>query len=108
MPEVRRLLSALLAAIAILGMQGALAGPEEAASNAGCSFCHGQETSEMGPSFSDIAARYRGDAQAAEKLLAATRNGSSGTWGDMPMMAVTEAQISDDDLRAVIAWLLEQ
>jgi cytochrome c len=108
MEALRQLSLSLTAVFATISVPQAQAGPEETAANAGCTFCHGQETGQMGPSFKDIAARYSGDAEAAEKLFAATRNGSTGAWGDMPMMAVGEAQISDADLQAVIAWLLEQ
>jgi len=108
MTALRHISLCLLAAVATVGAPGVHAGPEETAANAGCVFCHGQETGPMGPSFTDIAARYSGDAEAAEKLFAAIRKGSTGAWGDMPMMAVGEAQISDDDLREVVAWLLEQ
>jgi len=108
MSGVRQLLFRLLAAATLVSAQGASAGPEETAANAGCSFCHNQETGALGPSYADIAARYKGDTEAAEKLFATTRNGSTGAWGDMPMMAVGEAQISDADLRAVVAWILAQ
>ncbi len=94
---------------AAMSSAAAVASPAEIAANAGCMLCHaGKETAALGPPFSEIAARYAGQSEAADKLFVAVREGSTGTWGEMPMMPVYPEQVSDDDLRAVIAWLLEQ
>lgn len=94
---------------AATGPATALAAPEEIATKSGCMLCHaGQETAALGPPFSEIAARYAEQPEAADKLFAAIREGASGTWGDVPMMPTPPELVSDDDLRAVIAWILEQ
>ena len=94
---------------AAMSSTAAVASPAEIAANAGCMLCHaGQETAALGPPFSEIAARYAGQSEAADKLFAAVREGSTGTWGEMPMMPTAPELVSDDDLRAVIAWILEQ
>jgi cytochrome c len=86
-------------------------GPAEASeqlmSRSGCFSCHAVEEKLLGPSFQDIAARYRADAQAPAHLFSKVREGSEGQWGDLPMPPNTTEKISDDDLRALLAWLLQ-
>lgn len=62
----------------------------------GCFACHAIDQKRVGPSYREIAARYRGQADAADKLVQKTRSGGSGVWGPVPMIAhphLTEAQL---------------
>ena len=62
----------------------------------GCFACHAIDQKRVGPAYREIAARYRGQADAVDKLVQKVRNGGSGVWGPVPMIAhphLTEAQL---------------
>lgn len=48
------------------------------AQSKGCTACHDLSQTKMGPSFQAIAAQYKGQADAATKLVAELKNGSNG------------------------------
>ncbi len=74
------------------------------AKEANCLACHAVDRKLVGPSFKEIAARYRGDAKAPETLAAKVRNGGQGVWGAMPMPP--NQQLGAEDLRALVKWIL--
>ncbi|CAG9199726.1 c-type cytochrome [Burkholderia vietnamiensis] len=74
-----------------------------ARSNA-CMGCHAVDRKLVGPSFKDIAARYKADPQAVAKLSKKVKDGGSGAWGAIPMPA--HPRMSDADLRSVVDWVL--
>ena len=69
-----------------------------------CNACHQTDRKLVGPSHADIAAKYRGNAAAEAMLMAKVRAGGSGVWGAAVMPP--QAQISDEDLRALVRWSL--
>lgn len=73
------------------------------ARGAGCMACHGINNKIVGPSYADVARRYRGgDALAA--LVQRIRNGAEGVWGDVPMPA--QQDLAEADATAIITWIL--
>jgi len=84
----------------------ALASPE-AAQKGGCMACHAVDKKLVGPSFKDIAAKYKGQADAPAKLAEKVRKGGAGVWGQIPMSPNGVAKINDTDLKAVVAWILK-
>ena len=97
------LLAGLLAAAAALPAQ---AGPDEALGKAGCVACHAQDKKLVGPAFKEIAAKYRGQKDAAVQLADKVRKGGKGVWGPIPMPASGPDKISDADLKAALDWVL--
>jgi cytochrome c len=69
-----------------------------------CMGCHAVDRKLVGPSFQQIAARYKGDAQAPAKLAKKVKDGGSGVWGMIPMPA--HQSMSDADIRTVVVWVL--
>jgi cytochrome c len=69
-----------------------------------CMGCHAVDRKLVGPSFQQIAAKYKGDAQAPAKLARKVKDGGSGVWGMIPMPA--HQSMSDADIRAVVDWVL--
>jgi S-disulfanyl-L-cysteine oxidoreductase SoxD len=81
--------------------------PSAAAALAGkhaCNACHALDRATIGPSFTAIAKKYRGEAGVEEKLAAKVRAGGSGVWGAMAMPA--NPNLSEEDLRALVRWVL--
>jgi len=71
-----------------------------------CVTCHQVDKKTVGPALKAIAAKYAGDATAADKLAAKVRKGGSGVWGSMAMPAVP-AKTTDDEIKALVAAVLE-
>ncbi|HEX7908439.1 MAG TPA: c-type cytochrome [Paraburkholderia sp.] len=69
-----------------------------------CMGCHAVDRKLVGPSFQQIAAKYKGDAQAPAKLSRKVKDGGSGVWGVIPMPA--HQSMSDADIRTVVDWVL--
>ena len=55
------------------------------AKKSGCIACHKIDGKLVGPGWSDIAKKYKGDAGAEAKLEAKVAKGGAGVWGTMPM-----------------------
>jgi cytochrome c len=98
----------LAAAAVVLAWSPAHADPHAAMQKAGCFACHAVDKKLVGPAYKDVAAKFKGQPGAAEELAGKVRNGSKGVWGPIPMPANPVAKISDDDLKASIAWILQQ
>lgn len=71
-----------------------------------CMTCHAVGSHVVGPSFKAVAARYKGDPNAAAVLYRKIRMGDAGVWGQTPMPPYPQA--SDRDLHAIIQWVLAQ
>jgi cytochrome c551/c552 len=79
-------------------------GPVALFKNENCSACHAPNAKLVGPSIADIAAKYKGQNGAQDKLMAKVKNGGSGVWGAIPMPA--QAQLSDEDRATLVRWML--
>lgn len=83
------------------------AGPEEAMTKAGCMACHAKDKKLVGPAFKDIAAKYKGQADAVAKLSEKVRKGGSGVFGPVPMSPNGPDKINDADLKAAVEFILK-
>ena len=97
----------LTSAALALGTQAhASTAPEQLAKDAGCLSCHSVSTKIVGPAYKDIAAKNKGQADAADRLAQSVRNGSKGNWGRIPMPA--HGSLSDADIKTLVKWVLAQ
>ena len=94
-----------VAALALTGVQ-ARATPDEAMNKAGCMACHAKDKKLVGPSFKDIAAKYKGQDVTA-KLMDKVRKGGSGVYGPVPMAPNGPDKISDADLKEAVDFILK-
>jgi cytochrome c len=99
--------------LAPLALAGLLASPLALAADGealyqevGCAACHHVEQKRMGPSYKDVAAKYKGQADAAEVLFKKVREGGAGVWGSVPMMAHPPERVSDEELTTIVSWIL--
>lgn len=79
---------------------------EDLARKNGCAACHAPDKKAVGPSWKDIAAKYKGDDKAADTLAAKVKAGSKGVWGQVVMPP--QAKVGDADLKAILGWALAQ
>jgi cytochrome c len=98
-----RLLSMFAAAAFLASTGSVLAGPgEDLIAKEKCNKCHTEKTTKKGPSFGSVAEKYKGKADAPDKLLLVLKNG--GKVGDEDDHKKVAA--SDADLKAAVAVIL--
>ena len=99
---------ALLAALALTAFaaQASDAETEAVMNKAGCMACHAKDKKIVGPSFKDIAAKYKGQDVVA-KLSEKVRKGGAGSFGPVPMAPTGPDKISDADLKAAVESILK-
>ena len=92
------------------GLMGALAAPAHAqealAKKHNCLACHATDKKLVGPSYKDVAAKYRSDPGAEAKLAAKVKKGGQGVWGQVPMPP--NAAVPDADIQSLVKWILSQ
>ncbi len=76
----------------------------ELARSKACLSCHAVDKRVVGPSFREIAARYKGQGGAEARLLEKLRNGGGGAWGAIPMPPSPD--LAEGDAKALIRWVL--
>ena len=95
-------------ALFVLAALGALAAPAMAdqalATAKNCMACHAVDKKLVGPSYKEVAAKYAGQAGAADKLAGKILKGGSGVWGPVPMPA--NAQVNEAEAKKLAAWVL--
>lgn len=100
----RSMLVAVLA-VSALSSQVAMANPDLAKAK-NCMACHAVGSKLVGPAYKDVAAKYAGQKDAENKLVAKVMKGGSGTWGAIPMPA--NPQVSEAEARTLVKWILAQ
>ncbi len=99
------LLTIIAAATMLLAGQANAADGQALAQKSGCLACHSLDKKVLGPSYKDVAAKYKGDKGAEAKLVAKVKAGGSGVWGPMPMPA-NSPQVKDEDIKTIVQWIL--
>lgn len=103
----RKLTLPLFLSAALLSIPSLPAHASEAIiKKARCVACHANDKKMIGPAYRDVAAKYRGNAEALAQLSAKVRNGGSGVWGTIPMPPHPADKLSDADLEAAVTWIL--
>ena len=69
-----------------------------------CMACHAVDKKVIGPAYKEVAAKYAGQKDAADKLAQKIMKGGSGVWGAVPMPA--NPQVSDAESKTLAAWVL--
>ena len=89
-------LTMIVAASFALAASGAANAQEAAAKSAGCMNCHDVATKKMGPSFKEIAAKYKGKADAEATLVAKLSKGEGH-----PAQKASPAELG-----GIVKWVL--
>ena len=93
---------AMMAAAGIV-MTGQAQADEALAKSKGCMGCHAVDRKMVGPAYTDVAAKYKGDKKAADALAATIKAGGSGKWGPVPM---PPNNVTDDEAKKLAQWVL--
>lgn len=71
----------------------------------GCNACHSEDKKIVGPSYKEVAAKYRGNPKAVEMLVEKVKKGGSGVWGPIPMPP-NSPRVSDADIKKMVELIL--
>lgn len=105
MKNILTLLAAAAAATIAAGAHAADPKTAEAlAKTSGCLACHTVDKKLIGPSYKDVAAKYRGNKGAEAELIKKVKAGGKGVWGDIPMSP--NAHVKDEDIKTMVQWIL--
>jgi len=74
-----------LAIAAALSFSGAAFADADLSKKNGCFVCHDATAKKMGPTWTAIAAKHKGDKAAEQKIIDAIAKGSKGVYGKIPM-----------------------
>ncbi|WP_460971630.1 PQQ-dependent sugar dehydrogenase [Spirosoma migulaei] len=73
-------------------------------SQSDCKVCHQVNTKSVGPMFTAIATKYKGNASATNQLVKKIRNGGVGVWGDVAMPG--HPAMSESDAEVIVKYIL--
>ena len=88
-----------------LGVSGQVLADEALAKAKNCMSCHAVDKKLVGPSYKDVAAKYKGDAGAAEALATKVKAGGKGVWGQIPM---PPNNVTPEEAKKLVSWVLSQ
>jgi cytochrome c len=90
----------VIAAVVAAGMAfaGTASAQEALAKSSGCMNCHDVATKKVGPAFKDIAAKFKGKADAESMLVKQLSTGDGH-----PKVTAKE-----DDIKSLVKWVLSQ
>lgn len=80
---------------------------EKLAQDKGCTACHGIDKKIIGPSYKDVAKKYKGVKDVEALLAKKVIDGGVGVWGQIPMPPNT-GKISDAEAKSLVQWILGQ
>ena len=69
-----------------------------------CKSCHLMDKKSVGPSYLDIAAKYKGNKTEQERIATKIIQGGSGVWGDHAMSA--HPQITTQDANTIVKYIV--
>ena len=95
----------ITSAILIMSLTTAYAGdPKTLAQSKSCLACHAIDSKLVGPAYKDIAAKYKNDPLAEDRLSKKVIAGGGGVWGTMAMPA--NPQVNASEAKILVQWIL--
>jgi cytochrome c len=94
----------LFAIVAAVSLAAPAWADVDLAKSKNCMACHAIDKKLVGPSYKDVAKKYAGQKDAADKLVTKIRGGGSGVWGVIPMPA--NPQVNEADAKKLALWVL--
>jgi cytochrome c len=97
---------AACALVTVWGIATSAHANEKLAQASGCMTCHGLDKKIIGPTYKEVAAKYRGDKTAEANLIQKVKGGGQGVWGPTPMPP--NPHVKDEDIKTLVQWVLSQ
>ena len=95
---------ALLTLAALTVLAAPAMADEALARSKNCMACHAVDKKLVGPSYKDVAAKYAGQKDAADRLAEKIVKGGVGAWGAVPMPA--NPRVSPAEAKQLAVWIL--
>lgn len=79
------------------------------AKKSGCLACHAMDKKLVGPSWVDVASRYKGDPKAKATLIEKVKKGGKGNWTKITggvLMPPNSPKVSDADIEKLVNFVL--
>jgi len=103
-------MKSIVVSMAVAGMvfSGSVFAAEmpELAIKMNCTACHTIDEKLIGPTWQDVANKYKGDAGAAAALQVKISKGGAGIWGKMPMPAIDAAGTKQGEIKELVNFIL--
>ncbi len=101
-------ISLIAAAVGTLALGGAASAQDAAklAQEKACLACHAIDKKVVGPSYKEVAAKYKSDKNAEANLAKKIRAGGVGVWGQVPMPPSTT--VNEKEAAVLAKWVLSQ
>jgi cytochrome c len=96
--------AAFVGACGMLAIGAPAFASQQLAKDKNCLACHAADKKLVGPSYKDIAAKYKADKNAQATLVKKVREGGVGVWGQIPMPA--NPQVNEQEAQALVKWVL--
>lgn len=85
-------------------LAGTAQADEKLAQSKNCLACHQVDKKLVGPSYKDVAMKYKDDKDAESKLAKKIREGSNGVWGQVPMPP--NPAVNEAEAKTLAAWIM--
>jgi len=69
-----------------------------------CLSCHQLDRKSIGPTYTEVAQRYKGDSSAMTRLVKKIRGGGTGVWGSV--MMPPHSQLTETEASEIVAYVL--
>ena len=69
-----------------------------------CTTCHGIDKKNIGPAYTDVAAKYENTPAVIDTLVSKVINGGSGNWGTVPM--TPHPNLPVEDAREMVKYIM--
>lgn len=102
---MKSVITGMFVAASLIMAGTALAADMPAAGKAKCGACHALDKKGMGPSFMDIAAKFKGDADAVSKLDASITKGGKFGWNTPMAMPAKGMGANAAEIKAMAEYI---
>lgn len=68
-----------------------------------CLACHAVSTKLVGPAYTEVSKKYKGNKDAEAMLIKKVINGGGGVWGTIPM---PPNPVKEDEAKILVGWIL--
>jgi len=86
-----------------VGLTSALYANEQIVRQKGCMACHDMKVKKVGPSFKEIAEKYKTKENAVGYLVDRIKKGGVGVWGNVPM---PPQNVSEAEAKQIAEWII--
>ncbi|MGZ8257168.1 MAG: c-type cytochrome [Gallionella sp.] len=100
-----KILTLAIALLCTAPLASAIDMPDLAKKNR-CNDCHAIDKKIIGPAWMDVSKKYRNQPEIEATLIAKVSKGGVGVWGDMPMPANDPGGRKQDDIKALVQFVL--